>query len=177
MKNDNKKWIIIVFVLAFVLSIIFSGVSTALSNKLNTPLLIIVTLIVITIGIIFGMVGVAVLSCEEAFLHARASKKIKGSKEAIKLVKSAPKVASVSCDVVGDICGIVSGTLGAVVTLNIANYFNFSATITTILVTAVISALTVGFKAIFKAVATKNADKIILTAGKVIRFFTFNKEK
>ena len=38
----------------------------------------------ITIGIIFDMVGVAVLSCEEAFLHARASKKIKGSKEAIR---------------------------------------------------------------------------------------------
>ena len=177
MKNDNKKWIVIVFILAFVLSIVFSGVSTVLSNNLNTPLLIIVTLLVVAIGILFDMIGVAVLSCEEAFLHARASKKIKGAKEAIKLVKSAPKVSSVCCDVVGDICGIVSGTLGAVVTLNIANHFNFSATITTILVTAVISALTVGFKAIFKAVATKNADKIILAAGKVVRFFTFNKEK
>ncbi|MBQ4031627.1 MAG: hypothetical protein II625_07705 [Bacilli bacterium] len=177
MKNDNKKWIVIVFILAFVLSIVFSGASTVLSNNLNTPLLIIVTLLVVAIGILFDMIGVAVLSCEEAFLHARASKKIKGAKEAIKLVKSAPKVSSVCCDVVGDICGIVSGTLGAVVTLNIANYFDFSATLTTILVTAVISALTVGFKAIFKAVATKNADKIILAAGKVVRFFTFNKEK
>ena len=177
MKNDNKKWIVIVFILAFILSIVFSGISTALSNNLNTPLLIIVTLLVVAIGILFDMIGVAVLSCEEAFLHARASKKIKGAKEAIKLVKSAPKVSSVCCDVVGDICGIVSGTLGAVVTLNIANYFEFSTTITTILVTAVISALTVGFKAIFKAVATKNADVIILSAGKVIRFFTFNKEK
>ena len=175
MKNDDKKWIIIVFILAFTLSIVFSGISTVLSNNLNTILLGIVILIVVAIGIIFDMIGVAVLSCEEAFLHARASKKIKGAKEAIKLVKSAPKVASVSCDVIGDICGIVSGTLGAVLTINIANYFDFSATVTTVLVTAVISALTVGFKAIFKSVATKNADSIILTVGKVISFFTLKK--
>ena len=177
MKNDDKKWIVIVFVLAFVLSIVFSGVSTVISNNLNTVLLAVVTLVVVAIGILFDMIGVAVLSCEEAFLHARASKKIKGAKEAIKLVKSAPKVSSVTCDVVGDICGIVSGTLGAVLTLNIANHFDFSATVTTILVTAVISALTVGFKAIFKVIATNNADSIILVVGKVIRFFTFNKEK
>ncbi len=177
MKNDNKKWITIVFILAFVLSILFSGVSTVLSNHLNTVLLAIVTLVVVTIGIVFDMIGVAVLSCEEAFLHARASKKIKGAKEAIKLVKSAPRVASVTCDVVGDICGVVSGTLGAVLTLNVADYFDFSVTLTTILITAVISSLTVGFKAIFKVVATKNADKIILVVGKVVRFFTFNKEK
>ena len=175
MKNDDKKWIIIVFILSFILSIIFSGVSTVLSNNLNTVLLAIVLLVVVAIGIIFDMIGVAVLSCEESFLHARASKKIKGAKEAIKLVKSAPKVASVSCDVIGDICGIVSGTLGAVLTINIANYFDFSATVTTILVTAVISALTVGFKAIFKSVATKNADSIILIVGKVIGFFTLKK--
>ena len=177
MKKENKKWIITVFILAFVLSLLFSGVSTVISNNLNTISLVIVTLIVIVIGIVFDMVGVAVLSCEEAFLHAKASKKIKGAKEAIKLVKSAPKVSTVSCDVIGDICGIVSGTLGAVLTLNIAEYYNFSATITTILITAVISSLTVGLKAIFKLVATKNADSITLTAGKVIRFFTFIKEK
>jgi hypothetical protein len=177
MKNDNKKWITIVFILAFVLSILFSGVSTVLSNHLNTVLLAIVTLVVVTIGIVFDMIGVAVLSCEEAFLHARASKKIKGAKEAIKLVKSAPKVSSVTCDVVGDICGIVSGVLAAVLTLRIAEYFNFSVTTTTILITAVVSALTVGFKAVFKVIATKNADSIILIAGKVVRFFTFNKEK
>ncbi len=177
MKNDNKKWIITVFILTFILSILFSGVSTLLSNHLNTVLLGLVTLIVIVIGILFDMVGVAVLSCEEAFLHARASKKIKGAKEAVKLVKSSPKVASISCDVIGDICGIVSGTLGAVLTLKIADYFDFSTTVTTILVTAVISAITIGFKAIFKVVATKKADSIILTVGKIIRFFTFNKEK
>lgn len=177
MTKENKKWIIIVFVLSFVLSLIFSGVSTVISENLNAILLAVLTLVVIIIGIVFDMVGVAVLSCEEAFLHARASKKIKGAKEAIKLVKSAPKVSTVSCDVIGDICGIVSGTLGAVLTLRIAEYYEFSTLITTILITAVISALTVGLKAIFKLIATKNADSITLTAGKVIRFFTLIKEK
>ena len=39
------------------------------------------------------------------------------------------------------------------------------------IVTATISALTVGFKAIFKDVAEKNSDAIVYTAGKIISVF------
>ncbi len=169
--KSNVNWIYKVFLLSFILSIVFSGISTVMADKFNTIILVIITILVIAIGIIFDMIGVAVLTSNEASLHAKASKKLKGAKEAISLLKNATKVSSVCNDVIGDICGIVSGSLGAVLTLAIANYFHFSATITTILVTAVISALTVGCKAIFKEVATKNSDSIVFTVGKILSIF------
>ncbi len=169
--KSNVNWIYKVFLLSFILSILFSGISTVISDTFNEIVLTIIILVVISIGIIFDMIGVAVLTSKEANLHAKATKKLKGAKEAISLLKNSTKVSSVCNDVIGDICGIVSGSLGAVLTLSIANYFHFSTTITTILVTAVISALTVGFKAVFKNVATKNSDSIVFMTGKVISIF------
>ena len=172
MKN-NTKWLVTIFILAFVLSIVFSGISTIMSNSLPTFALVAIIILVIIIGIIFDMIGVAVLTSKEASLHAKASKKLKGAKEAISLLKNSTKVASVCNDVIGDICGIVSGSLGAVLTIAIASHFDFAAaaTIITVLITAIISALTVGFKAVFKSVATKNSDTIVFTVGKILSIF------
>ena len=169
--KSNVNWIYKVFLLSFILSIIFSGISSVMADKFNTIIVTLILLVVIATGIIFDMIGVAVLTSNEASLHAKASKKLKGAKEAISLLKNSTKVSSVCNDVIGDICGIVSGSLGAVLTLAISNYFNFRATITTVLVTAVISALTVGCKAIFKDVATKNSDAIVFTGGKILAIY------
>lgn len=168
--KKNINWIYKVFLLSFILSALFGGISSAIASNVNNVILTIIILVVIAIGIIFDMIGVAVLTSNEANLHAKASQKIKGAKESITLLKNATQVASICNDVIGDICGIVSGTLGAVLTINIANYFNFNESITTILVTAVISMLTVGVKAIFKNVATKNNDSIVLIVGKIKHF-------
>ena len=172
-KNTNTKWLVTVFLLAFILSVVFSGISTIMANSFPTIILALIIVIVIIIGIIFDMIGVAVLTSKEANLHAKAAKKMKGAKEAISLLKNSTKVASVCNDVIGDICGIVSGSLGAVLTVAIASMFDFeaAATITTVVVTAVISACTVGFKAVFKGVATKNSDSIVFTVGKVLSVF------
>lgn len=113
------------------------------------------------------MIGVSVLTSNEASLHAKASKKIKGAKEAITLLKNATQVSSICQDVIGDICGIVSGSLGAILTLALANKFAFSSTITTILITAVISSLTVGCKAIGKNIAAKKCDTIVFIVGRI----------
>ena len=91
MKNKTK-WILIVFVLSFILSVIFSAVSTSMANSFNTIMLVFITLAVIAIGILFDMIGVAVLTCKESNLHAKASKKMKGAKQAIALIKNSTKV-------------------------------------------------------------------------------------
>ena len=98
---------------------------------------------------------------------------MKGAKEAIGLLKNATKVASICNDVIGDICGIVSGSLGAVLTIAIASMFDFSlsSTLTSVIITAIISSCTVGFKAVFKEVATKNSDSIVFTVGKILSIF------
>ncbi len=170
MKNKTK-WIVIVFLLSFILSVIFSAVSTSMANSFNTIILAFVTLAVIAIGIIFDMIGVAVLTCKESNLHAKASKKLKGAKQAISLIKNSTKVSSVCNDVIGDICGIVSGSLGAALTLDIIGVIDVSSLVMSVIVTATISSLTVGFKAIFKDVAEKNSDSIVFTVGKVLSIF------
>ena len=170
MKNKTK-WIITVFLLSFILSVIFSWISTSMADAFNMIILIFITLAVIAIGIIFDMIGVAVLTCKESNLHAKAAKKLKGAKQAIALIKNSTKVSSVCNDVIGDICGIVSGSLGAALTLDIIGIVDVSSVIITVIVTATISALTVGFKAIFKDVAEKNSDAIVFTVGKVLSVF------
>ena len=173
--NKNVNWIYKVFLLTFILSIIFSGISSIISNSFNEIVLFIILIIVITLGIIFDMIGVAVLTSEEASLHARASQKIAGAKEAINLLKNSTKVSSVCNDVIGDICGIVSGSLGAVLTISLVEIFDIPNLLTTIIITAVISSLTVGCKAIGKNIASKNSDNIVFTVGKIIHFFSFKK--
>lgn len=169
--NKNISWIYKVFLLSFTMSMIFSGISTTLANNVNTIFLTILLLFVIAVGIIFDMIGVSVLTCTESNLHAKAAKKVKGAKEAISLLKNSTRVSSLCNDVIGDICGIVSGSLGAVLTLNIVEYFNLSSTITTIIITAIISSLTVGCKAIGKEIAAKNCESIVCTVGKIKHFF------
>ena len=146
-----------------------------MAESFNTIILAITIIVVIGIGILFDMIGVAVLTCKESNLHAKAAKKMKGAKAAIALIKNSTKVSSVCNDVIGDICGIVSGSLGAALTLDIVGVINISSVIVTMIVTATISALTVGFKAIFKDVAEKNSDSIVYTVGKIISIF--KKEK
>ena len=169
--KENVNWIYKVFLLSFILAIVFSSGSSFVANYANSIILGIIIIIVIIIGIIFDMIGVAVLTSNESSLHAKASKKIRGAKEAIYLLKNTPKVSSICNDVVGDVCGIVSGSLGAVLTINIASYFNWNIVIVTTFITALISSLTVGGKAIFKTVATKKADNIVYNVGKTMSFF------
>ena len=165
MKN---KWILQVFVISFLLSAIFSGFSSYLSD-LNLVILIMVLLLVISIGILFDMVGVAVLTAKEAPFHARNSKKMKEASSCIYLLKNSTKVSSICNDIVGDICGIIS--LGATLSLFLSLKTNMSLLIATILVTSFISGLTVGGKAYFKVIATKQSDAIVLIAGKILHIF------
>ena len=173
--KENINWIYKVFLLSFILSILFSGGSSIIANEFNSIILSILIILVIAIGIIFDMIGVAVLTSEESSLHAKASKKLKGAKKAISLLKNHTKVSSVCQDVIGDISGIVSGSLGAVLTINLSEYFDWNLVLVTMVITAIISALTVGGKAIFKVIATENADDIVYTVGKLLSIFDKNK--
>lgn len=174
MKNNN--WLYKVFLLTFILAILFSAITSMLTNNFSDVILFIILLVVICIGILFDMIGVAVLTSNEATFHSMAAKKINGAKESIALIKNSVKVSSVCNDVIGDICGIVSGGLAAVLTLSICDYFSFSFTVTSILVTSIVSSLTVGGKAIFKTVATKKCDQITTIVGKIVHFFKINKK-
>ena len=120
------------------------------------------------------MIGTAVLTAEEKNFHAKSSRKIKGAKESITIIKNNVTIASICNDIIGDICGIVSGGLGAVLAINLSVTFDLNITVTTIFISSIISSLTVGGKAIFKGVADKNCDNIIMFVGKTLSLFKKN---
>ena len=166
----KSKWILQVFIISFLLSAVFSGLSSYVSD-FNIILLLIILLIVIGIGILFDMIGVATLTAEEAPFHARNSKKIKEASACLRLIKNSTKVSSICNDIVGDICGIVSGSLGATLTIYLTITLQMNPLLATVLVTSFISALTVGGKAYFKTIATKQSDAIVLLVGKTLQLF------
>lgn len=167
MKKQN--WNLIVFILSFSLALLFSFLTNKLSYNASNLIMILLILLVIAIGIIFDMIGVAVLTAKESTFHAMSSKKIKGAKIATKLIRNNVRVASFCNDIIGDICGIVSGGLGAVLSISMSNYIDI--TIATIITSAIISALTVTGKAIFKTVAVKKADNILFMSSKLLSIF------
>ena len=167
-ENTNIKWFIQVFLMTFILSIIFSYISTNGVANLNLFSAILILVIVVFLGIVFDIIGVAVTVANEEEFHAKASKKISGSKESIKLIKNASKVANICADVIGDICGVLSGAISALVSVKITNQFGMNSNIQ-FLMSALVSALTVGGKAIGKEIANKNSTKIVHFVGKIIK--------
>lgn len=162
--KQNIKWILLITSLTFVISMIFSYLSETILKKSNIVIELLVLLTVILIGIIFDMIGVAVTTCAEYPFHAMASRKIKGAKTAIKLIKNKDKVSSFCNDVIGDICGIVSGTAGVIIATSIAK----DSIICSLLVTATISSLTIGGKALGKKVAVNKSENITRMVSKIL---------
>ncbi len=165
---QNKSWVIKAFLFTFLICLLFSGISNTIANNANIVILIIITIIIIFIGIIFDIIGTAVLTADEATFHAKASNKIDGSKESIHLIKNASNIANFCNDIIGDICGIVSGSMGAMIALFFANKLSISPTITALIISSVISSIMVGGKAIGKNIAIKKSDKIIFQVGKIL---------
>lgn len=170
MSKDN--WIIKAFLMTFFIAIIFSSISNVIVNKCNNVIiLIIINLLFIFIGVLFDIIGTSVLTANESTFHAKSAKKIKGSKEGVWLIKNSPRIASICNDVIGDICGIVSGSVGAILSIYVSNLTKINVIIVTLLISSLISSLTVGGKAIGKKYATKNSDEIIFIVAKIINKF------
>ncbi len=165
------KWIITIVIVAFVLSFGLSYISQSTIPKLSLIFGIIITLIFIFIGILFDIIGVSVTSADEAVFHSMSSRKVKGASLAVKFKKNADKVSSFCCDVIGDVCGVISGTAAtAIAALLVLNY-HFNAILVGLFVTAIISSLTIGGKAIGKSFAINKSEVILYTFAKFISNF------
>ncbi len=103
-KNSNNSWVIFISVVTFILSLTFSFISNTVISNLSIIVGLIVLIMVIAIGILFDLIGVAVTVGNEEDFHAQASKKIKGAKTSIKMIRNSAKVSNFCADVIGDIC-------------------------------------------------------------------------
>ena len=170
-KNVDYKWIFKIIIISFAISVFFSFVSEMTIPNFNVVFGIIICLLFIVIGIIFDMIGVSVTASDESVFNSMAAKKMRGAKLAVKFKKNADKVSSFCNDVVGDICGIISGSAGAVIALRLSQVFSINPLIITLLVTGLISAITIGGKALVKGMAIRRSNKILYRFALVLSIF------
>ena len=178
-QNKSKKsklwiWPLIVLITAVSLSLSFSLLSELVLDGATIIISCIVIFVFIALAIITDMLGLAIASSNLDHFTAMAARKVKGSKQAIALIKNADKASSVLNDVVGDVCGILSGAAGASIVAKIAidNGATFMSIFVPSLIAAIIAGLTISGKAVFKKVAIKYADSITLRFSKILNFFT-----
>ena len=165
------NWIIKILIMSFCISFGLSFVSEMTIPNLSLLFGIIVTLLFIGLGILFDIIGVSVTSSDEAVFHSMNSRKVKGASVAVKFKKNADKVASFCNDVIGDICGIVSGAAGTTIAAIIITTYDFNPLIVTLTVSATIAALTIGGKAVGKSFAINKSDIILYEFAKFVANF------
>lgn len=169
-KND-KSWILKITIFAFLMSLIFSLLSDVVLSKVNIIIGIVVLVLVIFIGVIFDVIGVSITSVDISPFNAMSSKKVKGSTTAVRLIQNADKVSSFCNDVIGDICGIISGAAATIISVSLANKLGINVLYVTLIVTALTASLTIGGKAIGKGIAIKKNVSIIKVFARILSIF------
>ena len=164
----DKKWIFKIVIMTFIISLTFSFLSETTIPKVNIVFGILILILFIGIGILFDIIGVAITSSDEAPFHSMNSRKVKGADIAVLLKQNADKMSSFCNDVVGDICGIVSGTAASIIAVSIAGTFNTDSFITMLLVTAIVASLTIGGNAVGKSFAINKSNYILYEVSKII---------
>ena len=177
-KNSQSIWVIKVTLLTFCLTAAFTFLSDFAVGGSTLVVAILIVLLLIIINILFDVVAVAVTSCDIAPISAMSARKVPGSKTAMKLVKNANKVSSICADVIGDICGIVSGACGVVIVTKIlSSGIGISETILTLAISSIIAAFTVGGKAFGKKLAITHSRELVMFTAKILAIFCERKRK
>lgn len=181
-KNINKEgkmkrstWAIKIFFITLVISIVFSSLSQKIFNSSDTIIFpLIAILVIVLIGVIFDIIGIAVTAAQQRPFVSMSAKKIRGAREALNLIKNADMVSNFCNDVVGDICGIISGAAGGMLVIKMIST-GLKLDMLSILMSSLIAALTVGGKALGKSFAMDNAQRIIHSAGYFLSLIVFTK--
>lgn len=165
------KWIIKITLLAFSISFIFSALSETIIPNVNLIVGIIILIVFILLGILFDMVGVAVTAADIAPFNSMNSRKVKGANMAVLFKQNADKVSSFCNDVVGDVCGIISGSTGSIIAITLSNTLNIDKFLTMLIITALIASLTIGGKALGKSFAINKSNTILYEFSKFVSYF------
>ena len=173
-KNKRVKdmnWIITVTILAFFISMAFSFLSEVIIPNVNSIIAILIILLFIGLGIIFDMVGIAVTVADLSTFNSMSTKKVRGAALAVKLIQNNEKASSFCNDVIGDICGIVSGSAGVALASIISTSYSINIFLPTLIITAIIAAITIGGKALGKQAAINKSTYILFKFSQVLSYF------
>ena len=171
-RRKTVRWVVTIFLVTIFISAAIMLISDELMSKTGLVVSFVILLLIVLIGIVFDIIGVAVTAADPRPFHSMASHKEKGAKESLMLIRNASRVSSICNDVVGDICGIVSGATGAVIVTQLQKSFSTQSVLISVAVTALVSGLTIGGKAMCKPFAMKQSKRVIYLAGRILHLFS-----
>ena len=171
MKKSSMRWAYKTLILSISLSIVFSIVSQSMFPNLPIAISVFVIVFFIFVSVIFDMVAVSITSIELEKLESLKEEKCFDTVK--RLFLNREKVSSFCGDVVGDICGILSGAGGVSLVLNMHLQGEDVVFLVTCLVSSLIAGLTIFGKAIMKAYSVTNCDKVVLCTAKILQISPF----
>lgn len=177
-KKKRNLWWLKASVISFVLAGFFSFLSELTASAEQIVVIILLLAFLILASILFDAIGVAVTSCDVAPIASMASRKVHGARTALWLVRNSGTVSSICNDVIGDIFGIISGACSAAVVVKItlslgAEWQRWL----TIIISAVVSALTIGGKAFMKNIAIDNSRDFVMFVARILSVFSKDERK
>lgn len=167
----SYKWVVTIIIWTFFISSFMQMIQAGLMSRVTLLVACLLLFSFIFVGIIFDIVGVAVTAASEVPFHSLASRRVRGAKEAIRLIRNADKVGNFCNDVIGDIAGIISGSATAAIVLMLTAFGDGRHEyILNIVLAGLVAALTVGGKALGKGIAILNCNSIVFAVGKIVSF-------
>ncbi len=177
-KRKYLRWALLSTALTFTISVLFNLASkVAITEDTSWYIALAVLFVIILVGVLFDIIGTAVTAAEEAPFHSMAARKVKGAAKGINLLRNAERVSNICNDVIGDICGIVSGSTTAVIVSMLFMKGTNEAFWGGIMVTAAVASLTVGGKAFGKGIAISKSNDIVFMTAKALSIFEKDAKK
>lgn len=168
-RNKTIKWVVSIFMVTILVSGTISLVSDVVMEESSIGVAFLILFLIIFVGIVFDIIGMAVATADEKPFHSMASRKVAGAQESIRLLRNAERVSSICNDVVGDICGVVSGSASATIAIQVINHFDFTLPqLISLAMSSLAAGLTVGGKAIGKTFAVNSCTEIVHGVGRFI---------
>jgi len=168
MKKTNIKWLIKIIIISLVASVVFTLASTEILGRAGYIMSFTILAAFIIIGIVFDVIGIAVTAANEAPFNSMATRRQRGAAESLRMIKNANRVTCYLNDVIGDVTGIVSGTTAALIAARLMDGFSTENILFPVGISAVVTGLTVGGKAIGKTLAFNKSTEIVLSVGKIL---------
>jgi len=173
--KKHHKWFIFIIAFSFSMALLFGFLAGDTLQPHTIPACITIIVVLIMFAFVCDIFSVACAYADITVFNSMASRRIRGARKAIYLVKHSDKVSSILSDVVGDVCAVVSGASGVALSLVIVQHGDYSPMMQAFII-ALVNAITassgVTAKSIAKKIAIAKSTEVVLFLGRVLSAFS-----
>lgn len=155
----------------FLLLVILNYILSYVLERLFVIILFIFLFCIILLGIIFDIIGIVIIAVDEVFFYVMAVKKVKGVKVSVWFIKNVSKVFFICNDVIGDICGILSGVFFVSIVFYIVKNSKVNFIFFLIFLIVMVAVIIIFGKLIGKYFVIKKSNEIVKISGKIFGIF------